>query len=154
MSKLLTAIAAAGSAALLLGALGFQYIGDMPPCKMCYWQRYPHVAAVGIGLLALMIPGAILPYLGALALLVTAGIGIFHAGVEQGIWEGPTTCTSQSIEGLSADELLNQILSAPVVRCDEIPWEMFGLSMAGWNAVVSLGLAADLDKAAARRATR
>ncbi|CUH81826.1 disulfide bond formation protein B [Tritonibacter multivorans] len=153
MSKLLTAIAAAGSAALLLGALGFQYIGDMPPCKMCYWQRYPHVAAVGIGLLALMIPGAILPYLGALALLVTAGIGIFHAGVEQGIWEGPTTCTSQSIEGLSADELLNQILSAPVVRCDDIPWEMFGLSMAGWNAVVSLGLAA-IWIAAARSATR
>ena len=99
MSKLLTTIAAAGSAALLLGALGFQYIGEMPPCKMCYWQRYPHVAAVGIGLLALMIPGAILPYLGALALLVTAGIGIFHAGVERGLWEGPSTCTSQSIEG-------------------------------------------------------
>lgn len=153
MSKLLTTIAAAGSAALLLGALGFQYIGEMPPCKMCYWQRYPHVAAVGIGLLALLIPGAILPYLGALALLVTAGIGIFHAGVERGLWEGPTTCTSQSIEGLSADELLNQILAAPVVRCDEIPWEMFGLSMAGWNAVVSLGLAA-LWIAAARSARR
>lgn len=153
MSKLLTTIAAAGSAALLLGALGFQYIGEMPPCKMCYWQRYPHVAAVGIGLLALLFPGAILPYLGALALLVTAGIGIFHAGVERGLWEGPTTCTSQSIEGLSADELLNQILTAPVVRCDEIPWEMFGLSMAGWNAVVSLGLAS-LWIAAARSARR
>lgn len=153
MSKLLTTIAAAGSAALLLGALGFQYIGEMPPCKMCYWQRYPHVAAVGLGLLALLIPGVILPYLGALALLVTAGIGLFHAGVERGLWEGPTTCSSQSIEGLSADELLNQILSAPVVRCDEIPWEMFGLSMAGWNAVASLGLAA-LWIAAARTARR
>ena len=153
MSKLLTTIAAAGSAALLLGALGFQYIGEMPPCKMCYWQRYPHVAAVGLGLLALLIPGVILPYLGALALLVTAGIGIFHAGVERGLWTGPTTCSSQSIEGLSADELLNQILSAPVVRCDEIPWEMFGLSMAGWNAVASLGLAA-LWIAAARTARR
>ena len=153
MSKLLTTIAAAGSAALLLGALGFQYIGEMPPCKMCYWQRYPHVAAVGLGLLALLIPGVILPYLGALALLVTAGIGLFHAGVERGLWEGPTTCSSQSIEGLSADELLNQILSAPVVRCDEIPWELFGLSMAGWNAVASLGLAA-LWIAAARTARR
>ena len=153
MSKLLTTIAAAGAAALLLGALGFQYIGEMPPCKMCYWQRYPHVAAVGLGLLALFIPGVILPYLGALALLVTAGIGLFHAGVERGLWEGPTTCSSQSIEGLSADELLNQILSAPVVRCDEIPWEMFGLSMAGWNAVASLGLAA-LWIAAARTARR
>jgi disulfide bond formation protein DsbB len=153
MSKLLTSIAAAGSVALLLGALGFQYIGEMPPCKMCYWQRYPHLAAVGLGLLALWIPGVILPYLGALALLVTAGIGVFHAGVERGLWEGPTTCSSQSIEGLSADELLNQILSAPVVRCDEIPWEMFDLSMAGWNAVASLGLAA-LWIAAARTARR
>ena len=153
MSRLLTTIAAAGAAALLLGALGFQYIGEMPPCKMCYWQRYPHVAAVGLGLLALFIPGVILPYLGALALLVTAGIGLFHAGVERGLWEGPTTCSSQSIKGLSADELLNQILSAPVVRCDEIPWEMFGLSMAGWNAVASLGLAVLLI-AAARIARR
>ena len=153
MSKHLTAIATAGSAALLLGALGFQFLGEMPPCKMCYWQRYPHVTALGIGVLAALIPGAVLPYLGALAMFATAGIGIFHAGVERGLWEGPTTCTSQSIEGLSADELLNQILAAPVVRCDEIPWEMFGLSMAGWNAVVSLGLAA-IWIAAARTAKR
>ena len=73
--------------------------------------------------------------------LITAGIGGFHAGVEQGWWEGPQSCTSASIDNLSTEELLAQIMSAPMVRCDEIPWQMFGLSMAGWNMVVSICLA-------------
>ncbi len=131
-------LAAGGSAALLLGAWGFQHIGGLAPCKMCIWQRYPHVAAVVIGALALMLPKLNpLPLIGALAAMITAGIGFFHAGVEQGWWEGPSTCTSGDIGGLSAEELMNQIMAAPLVRCDEIPWEMFGLSMAGWNAALS-----------------
>ncbi len=140
MSKFLISIAALGSAALLLGALGFQYLGELAPCKMCYWQRYPHAAAIGIGALALLIPGVILPYLGALASLVTAAIGGFHVGVEQGWWEGPSTCTSAPIGGLSPDQLMEQIMSAPLVRCDEIAWEFLNISMAGWNAIVSLSL--------------
>ncbi|NIZ12683.1 disulfide bond formation protein B [Phaeobacter sp. HF9A] len=152
-SRFLVLLAAAGSAALLLGAFGFQYIGDMAPCKMCLWQRYPHGVAIGIGVLALLIPGAFLPYLGALAALTSAGIGAFHAGVEQGWWPGPTTCTSGPISGLSADELMNQIMNAPLVRWDEIAWQMFGLSMAGWNAVISLALAA-IWFAAARHSRR
>jgi disulfide bond formation protein DsbB len=131
-------LAAGGSAALLLGAWGFQHIGGLAPCKMCIWQRYPHVAAVVIGALALVLPKLNpLPMIGALAAMITAGIGFFHAGVEQGWWEGPSTCTSGDIGGLSAEELMNQIMAAPLVRCDEIPWEMFGLSMAGWNAAIS-----------------
>ncbi len=131
-------LAAGGSAALLLGAWGFQHIGGLAPCKMCIWQRYPHVAAVVIGALALMLPKLNpLPLIGALAAMITAGIGFFHAGVEQGWWEGPSTCTSGDIGGLSAEELMNQIMAAPLVRCDEIPWDMFGLSMAGWNAAIS-----------------
>ena len=131
-------LAAGGSAALLLGAWGFQYLGGLAPCKMCIWQRYPHVAAVVIGASALMLPKLNpLPLIGALAAMITAGIGFFHAGVEQGWWEGPSTCTSGDIGGLSAEELMNQIMAAPLVRCDEIPWEMFGLSMAGWNAAIS-----------------
>lgn len=141
MHRLLITLAAGGSAALLLGALGFQYIGEMAPCKLCYWQRYPHAAAVGIGVLALIIPGALLPYLGALAALATAGIGAYHTGVERGWWEGPSTCTSGPIGGLSPDQLLDQIMAAPLVRCDEVPWEMLSLSMASWNAIASLGLA-------------
>ncbi len=141
MHRLLIVLAAGGSAALLLGALGFQYIGEMAPCKLCYWQRYPHAAAAGIGLLALIIPGAVLPYLGALAALATSGVGAYHTGVERGWWEGPSTCTSGPIGGLSPDQLMDQIMAAPLVRCDEVPWEMLSLSMASWNAIASFGLA-------------
>lgn len=137
----LVILAGLGSAALLIGALGFQYIGGMPPCKMCYWQRYPHVAAVLIALLALAIPGRALALLGALAALTTAAIGLFHTGVERGLWEGPTSCTSQGTQGLSSAELMEQILKAPIVRCDEVPWELFSLSMASWNAIASIALA-------------
>ena len=139
--RLLVLVAASGSAALLLGAWGFQYIGGLAPCKMCIWQRYPHGVAVILGALAYAFPGVRpLPLLGALAAATTAGIGFYHAGVEQGWWEGPSTCTSGDIGGLSAEELMDQIMSAPLVRCDDIPWEMFGISMAGWNGLISTGL--------------
>lgn len=131
-------LAAGGSAALLLGAWAFQYIGGMAPCKMCIWQRYPHGAAILIGAVALALPGMrVLPIFGAMAAMTTAAIGLFHAGVERKWWEGPSSCTSGDIGGLSTDELMNQIMSAPLVRCDDIPWQMLGLSMAGWNALIS-----------------
>ena len=141
MHRLLIVLAAGGSAALLLGALGFQYIGEMAPCKLCYWQRYPHAAAAGIGVLALIIPGAVLPYLGALAALATSGVGAYHTGVERGWWEGPSTCTSSGSAGLNTEELFEQIMTAPLVRCDEVAWQMLGLSMASWNTLIALGLA-------------
>ncbi|WP_281359580.1 disulfide bond formation protein B [Roseobacter ponti] len=133
-------MATLGSFFMIAGALAFQYIGGLPPCKMCYWQRYPHIIAIGIGALALALSNRALMMAGALAALTTSAIGLYHAGVEKGFWEGPTTCTSQPIGGLTTDELFDQIMSAPVVRCDEIPWEMLGLSMAAWNGVLSFGL--------------
>ncbi|MEN8892674.1 disulfide bond formation protein B [Planktotalea arctica] len=135
-------LAAGGSAALMLGALGFQYIGEMPPCKLCYWQRYPHVAAIAIGVLALLITGRALPALGALAALSTAAIGAYHSGVERMWWEGPSSCSSGSVTGMSAQDLMSQIMAAPLVRCDEVPWELFTLSMASWNMLASVALAA------------
>ena len=138
--------AAMGSAALMLGALAFQHIGGMAPCKLCIWQRYPHVVAIVIGGLALAFEHATLRFgiilAGALATATTAIIGIYHAGVEKAIFEGPTACTSSSIDKLSADDLMNQIMSAPLVRCDDIAWQLAGISMAGWNAIISLGLCA------------
>lgn len=134
-------LAGLGSLGLLIGALLFQYVGDMAPCKMCYWQRYPHVGAIVIAGIILITGIGVFAVLGLLSALITAGIGGFHAGVEQGWWEGPQSCTSTSIDNLSTEELLAQIMSAPMVRCDEIPWQMFGLSMAGWNMVVSICLA-------------
>lgn len=135
-------LAAGGSAAMMLGALAFQYVGDLAPCKLCYWQRYPHVAAIVIGVIALMLPGRFWPMLGALAAATTGGIGIYHTGVERKWWPGPASC-SGSGDGLSAmsgADLLSTDLPTGVVMCDQVPWEMFGLSMASWNAVVSLGL--------------
>ncbi len=143
-------IAALGSLAMLLGAFGFQYLGDMPPCKLCIWQRWPHGLAFGLGLVVLVWPNRALYALGAGIVLVGAGIALYHSGVEQQWWQGPTTCTSQGVGGISGQDLMAQILAAPVVRCDEIPWSMLGLSMAAWNGVASLGLAA-LWLVAARR---
>ncbi len=137
----LVLIATFGSIALLGGAYAFQHIGGMPPCAMCLWQRWPHAAAIAIGIIGLATGRRELAILGMLAALTTAGIGIYHAGVEQMWWEGPTTCTSGSITGLSTDDLLAQIMAAPVVRCDEIAWSLFGISMAAWNAILSFIIA-------------
>ena len=145
----LTLIATLGSAALLGGAFAFQYIGGLAPCQLCLWQRWPHAAAILIGIIALTTGWRGLAWLGALAALATAGIGVFHVGVEQQWWEGLATCTAGSISGISASDLLNPTVDiAPVVRCDEIAWQMLGISMAGWNALVSLALAVVWVKAA------
>jgi len=134
-------VAASGSALLMLAAFAFEHLGGLAPCKLCLWQRWPHVAAIVIGTIALIIPGRLLPLLGAGAALTTAGIGGYHTGVERGWWEGPASCSSNLVGDLSADALFDQIMSAPLVRCDEVPWDMFGLSMASWNMFASLALA-------------
>ncbi|MCC5992014.1 MAG: disulfide bond formation protein B [Rhodobacteraceae bacterium] len=134
-------LALAGSAGLLLGALAFQYIGGMAPCPLCIWQRWPHVVALaGVG--AFFLPGLIWPLIGAMGASGSGVLGVYHTGVERGWWDGPSSCAAGGdISGMSAEELLAQIMGAPVVRCDEVPWEMFGLSMASWNAVFSFGIA-------------
>ncbi|GHC45799.1 disulfide bond formation protein B [Neogemmobacter tilapiae] len=137
----LVLLAAAGSALLLGGAFAFQYIGGLAPCKLCLWQRWPHGAAIVLGALAFALPGRIVPLLGALAALATAGVGLYHTGVERKWWEGPDTCTSGGVEGVSSGDLLNQIMAAPLVRCDEVAWSMMGLSMASWNGIASVILA-------------
>lgn len=148
----LTLIATLGSAAMLAGAFAFQYIGGMAPCQLCLWQRWPHAAAVLIGVVALATGWRGIAWLGALAALTTAGIGVFHVGVEQAWWEGLASCTAGSIAGISAADLLNPSVDvAAPVRCDAIAWEMLGISMAGWNALVSLGLAGVWAAASLRR---
>ena len=139
--RLLIILAAGGSAALLLGAFAFQHLGGLAPCKMCIWQRYPHAVAIAIGAIALFVPLPVLLALGALAALATAGIGGYHVGVEQGWWEGPSSCTSAPVGDIDANALFDQIMAAPLVRCDDIAWQLAGLSMAGWNMVISLVLA-------------
>jgi len=131
--------AAAGSVLLLGGAFFFQAIG-YAPCQMCLWQRWPHAAAIVIGGAMLILGTRALALLGALAMAVSSGIGLFHAGVEQGWWEGITACAGGAVSGQSAGDLFDHIMSAPLVRCDEIAWSFAGLSMAGWNAALSFAL--------------
>ncbi len=150
-------IAGAGSAAILASALGSQFIGGLTPCPICIWQRWPHVAAVVIAVAAVTVLWRLcrpLAVLGLLVMLTGAGLGLYHTGIERRWWEGPDTCTSSDINGLSTDQLMAQIMSAPLVRCDEVQWDMLGLSLASWNAVISLGLAALWLASAVRGARR
>lgn len=136
------ALAGLGSAALLGGAFAFQIIGGMAPCQLCLWQRWPHAAAVVIMVVALATGRRGLAWAGALAALTTAGIGLFHAGVELGWWQFISSCTQGSIAGLSTADLLDPTAAIPSApRCDAIPWSLAGISMAGWNAILSAGLA-------------
>jgi len=140
-SRRLVLAAAAGSALLLAGAFFFQMLG-YAPCKLCLWQRWPHGAAIVVGCLALLTGRRRIAWLGALAALTAGGLGVYHSGVEQGWWLGPTTCTSGDALSGSAEDLLGRIMTAPLVRCDEIAWTLAGLSMASWNAILSFALAA------------
>lgn len=139
-------IALALPTALLLGALGSQYLGGLHPCEMCYWQRWPHAAAIALAALAFTAPAgsgrsANLTLAAALAIAISGIIGVYHAGVEAKIFEGMTTC-SALIHGGSAEDVLKQITAAPIVRCDQVQFQFLGISMAGWNAILSLGGAA------------
>jgi disulfide bond formation protein DsbB len=142
------ALLAHGSAALLLGALAFQHWGALAPCALCLWQRGPHVAAIAAALVGMFLirqgrmaaaGWATLAAAGALA--VTAGIGAFHAGVELRWWDGPQACSMTGPVATTAAALREQLLAAPVVRCDEVAWSFLGVSMAGWNFIFSGALA-------------
>jgi disulfide bond formation protein DsbB len=124
-------------AGLLGGALGSQYLGGLHPCEMCYWQRWPHGAAIVVAALAFLIPGRAraLTLLAAAAIAISGAIGAYHALVELGILEGLTTCTTTGGGSLA------EIMSTPLVRCDQIQFAFLGISMAGWNAIISLGSA-------------
>lgn len=144
-------------AALLAGAWGSQLWGGLYPCEMCHWQRWPHYGAVVVAALAFVVGGAAVRttlVAGAAALIAVSGvIGAFHAGVEWHWWEGITACSrTVSTTGMSADAMLKSILAAPVIRCDAAQWRLFGLSLAGWNALISLGGAAVIGWMLRRRA--
>lgn len=125
-------------AALLAGAWGFQLIGHLYPCEMCHWQRWPHYTALPMALLAFVprLPQRLLVTLAALAIAVSGAIGVAHAGVEYHWWQGFTPCTSTFSSG---GDTLSAIMKAPVVRCDAPQWTFAGISLAGFNAMISLG---------------
>ena len=145
--------------ALLAGAFGSQYFGWLYPCEMCLWQRYAHIAALVAAALAFTAPAEFprsrtLTLLAALGIALSGGIGVYHAGVEAKIFQGFTTCTATVPGGTTTAELLKQITHAPLIRCDQVQWSFLGISMAGWNAIVSLGGAALIVLLSLRAARR
>jgi disulfide bond formation protein DsbB len=128
---------------LLGGALLSQYGFGLHPCEMCMWQRWPHLAAILLALIAIILRGAPSPSklfvaLAALAILISGGIGLFHAGVEYGWWQGLTACSTTPVGG-STQDVLNSIMNTPLTRCDVAPWSLVGISLAGYNGILSLG---------------
>jgi disulfide bond formation protein DsbB len=138
----------------VLLALVSQYGFGLHPCEMCYWQRWPHQAAIVLALLALLLrrnDGAMraLTLLAAVAIAISGAIGIFHAGVEYGWWQGLTTCSSTG----SGPVTLDSIMAAPIVRCDVPQWTLGPISLAGFNAIFSLAAAAFVLTLLRRRPT-
>lgn len=135
------------SLALILAVLGFQYLAGILPCEMCHWQRWPHIGAATVGLGGgLLVRSGLLgrsmgsPLAWCTVVLIAASgfLGVYHAGVEWHFWPGPQACTGNAFHftGGKLD------LSAPVVMCDVAAWRLFGISLAGYNALVSLAVAA------------
>lgn len=124
--------------ALMGGALGSQYLAHLVPCEMCLWQRYPHYAAIVVAALAILLRRTALSLpltlLAGVLILVSGGIGAFHAGVEYKWWPGPQHCSGIVAGGA---DFLKRLLAAPVVRCDEPQWTLFGISLAGFNFLIS-----------------
>lgn len=124
-------LCALASLAVLAGALYFQYVHGLPPCPLCLWQRWPHAVAVVVALTRLRL---LLPLIYAISTTLAG----FHMGIEYGWWEGFSTCGS-AIQATTSQELLAALRAAPPVRCDAIAWT-WGLSLAGWNMLISMGL--------------
>lgn len=144
---------------LALGtALASQYWGGLAPCQLCIAQRYPYAMVIGLGgvgfglacrgrVAPLMFPA--LAGLAALAMFADAGIAAYHVGVEQQWWAGSAGCVGAT-GAATVEAMRAQILSAPMVRCDQVAWSLFGISMAGYNVFATVGLGAFAAAAAFR----
>lgn len=153
--RLAPAIVAGGAVAALAIAFAFQYGAGLRPCVLCVYQRYPYGVVIVLAAASLLVDGrwrALLLGLAAVALLVDAGIAGFHVGVEMGWWEGTTSCGGGG-GATTLEALKQQVMSAPLVRCDEVAWSFLGLSMAAWNGLFALALAG-VAAAGARRSGR
>ncbi len=133
-----------------------EHLGGLKPCPLCITQRWPYGVALALSAMALS-PGAagtpkrLLLAGCAITFLIGAGIGGYHTGVEQGWLEGPTSCTGEPARAATIEALRAQLMATPVVRCDKIPWSLFGISLAGYNALLAAGLMVFSAMAAARR---
>ncbi len=140
----------AASIVVLGTALLSQYVGGLRPCVLCLYQRVPYVLTIILSGLALaaFLAGRPQPTVARWALaacaavfLAGAGIAAYHVGVEQGWWAGTASCSGPDLNTMTIEELREHLLAAPIVRCDEVAWSLFGISMAGYNVLTSLALA-------------
>lgn len=136
--RLARVLALATPLALLGGAYVGEFAFGLYPCEMCWWQRYAHFAALGFAALALVVRGRFFVGLAAVAIAVSAAIGLYHAGVEYQWWPGLTACTSTASAG---GDPLEAIMNAPLVRCDVPQWTLWNVSLAGWNFLFSAAAA-------------
>jgi len=151
-------VATLGMAAAVGGALAFEHIGGYIPCALCLMQRTPYYWGIPIGILAIVtsvvklpvwLTRSLLAIVGVL-MLVGAGLGVYHAGVEWKFWKGPTTCGAGA-PAAPVGNILDALKNPPrFVPCDEAAWRFLGLSLAGYNALISGAMAA-LSFAAARK---
>jgi len=140
-NRLICGVLSVTSALLLAGALLGQYIGGLEPCSLCVIQRYPHIAVIIFGWLGYKRglsdnQRKRLLWMIGLCFFSTSGTGFWHAGIEYGLYSGPPSCTGP-IGGSSLETLRSQLLNAEIVRCDLIPWSLFGLSLAVYNGLIS-----------------
>jgi disulfide bond formation protein DsbB len=154
-------IVALGAMAAILGAWFFQYVLGYLPCELCLEQRYAYYLAIPLAVIIaagalggwprrLLVTGLAVI---AIAMLINAGLGIYHSGVEWKWWAGPTACGGTLGDLGSAGDLLERVQSTRVIRCDEAAWRFLGLSLAGYNVLISLALAA-VALIGVRKATR
>jgi disulfide bond formation protein DsbB len=143
-------VVAAGGAATILGAYYFQYVIGLQPCELCFKERIPYYVAIPLALVVAVaaVRGAprSVVRIGlaviAIAMLILVGMSVYHAGVEWKFWPGPTECTGPVNAFGNAGTLMDQMNKTSIVRCDEAAWRLFGISLAGYNALISLALAA------------
>jgi len=148
------AMVLAASVAVLGGALVSQYWGGLAPCELCLLQRWPWRVAIVLAAFACLagdrVPLTITALVFVLVFFVSAGLGFYHVGVEQHWFAGPTACTaSAGITATTIEDLRRQLLAAQPVMCDQVQWSLYGISLAGWNFIASLVMAAFCAAAAA-----
>ncbi len=161
MTGRIAAALGAGALLTLAGAWFFQIVLGIKPCPLCLEQRYAYYLTIPLAVLAGLLAakhasrGALIGLFAiiALAMIANAGLGAYHAGVEWKFWQGPTECSGSAIDLGGAGDLLSRLDSVKVVRCDDVQWRFLGLSLAGYNVLISLTLAA-LAAIGARAAAR
>jgi len=137
-----------GAFATLATALAFEHIGGYRPCPLCLMERWAYYAAIPLTFFAMALvaidrnrTAALILCVVGVAFVANTGLGVYHAGAEWGFWEGPSTCSGAEALTTAGGNLLQDLGKERVIRCDQAPWRLFGLSFAGWNAAVSAALA-------------